>query len=56
MLFSLVGLIIGAVIGAWRAYAKSGNGKDMAQWGAVCGVIGAIIGVIVTIVVLRTAG
>ncbi|WP_167803315.1 hypothetical protein [Pseudoroseicyclus tamaricis] len=56
MLFSLAGLLIGAALGAWRARARGGVGKDIAQWAAVWGMIGLVLGTLLTIIVVRTGG
>lgn len=47
---ALAGLGAGALLGAFTAYRRKGNGADMAQYGAVFGVIGFVLGVIVTII------
>ncbi len=45
----IVAFIIGAVGGVLRAKSRKGNRLDMAQYGAVYGLIFAIIGLFVTI-------
>ena len=40
----LAGLAIGAVLGALMARARGGRALDLAQWGAVLGIMGAILG------------
>lgn len=54
MIFPLSGLLIGAIIGALRARAKGGKGKDMLQWGAVFAIIFGLIGLFVLIFLQRT--
>lgn len=48
---SLAGLCAGAVTGLFMAWRRKGNGADMAQYAAVCGIIGFLFGIILTIVV-----
>lgn len=48
---ALAGLSAGAVTGIFLAWRRKGNGADMAQYGAVCGIIGFLIGIILTIIV-----
>lgn len=45
----LAGLITGAVWGALHARRRGGSRLDMAQFGAVWGIIGALLGVAATI-------
>lgn len=45
----LAGLIIGAVWGVLHVRRRGGTGFDMAQYGAVWGIIGAIAGFAATI-------
>jgi uncharacterized protein YqgC (DUF456 family) len=49
----LAGLLGGAAFGAWQAKRRGGNRLDMAQYGAVHGIIGAIVGLFVTIGIER---
>jgi len=53
VIFPLTGLALGAALGAVRARGRGGNGRDMAQWGAVHAIIGAVIGLFVLIAVAR---
>jgi len=45
----LAGLVAGALIGALTARRRGGNRLDMAQYGAVWGIIGALAGLFLTI-------
>jgi len=45
----LVAMAVGAVWGVLYQRRRGGNGKDMAQYGAVWALIGAIIGVVVAV-------
>ena len=54
MIFPLTGLLIGAILGALRARAKGGKGKDMAQWGAVFAIIFGLIGLFILIFLQRS--
>lgn len=49
----LVGIIVGALFGAWRARRRGGNRLDMAQWGAVYAILFGLAGLIVAIVFSR---
>ena len=53
MIFPLSGLLIGAILGAWRAKARGGKGKDMAQWAAVFAIIFGLIGLFILIFIER---
>lgn len=50
----IAALIIGALIGWRRAKAMGGNGKDIAQYAAVHGLIFLLVGVIVTVLLARS--
>ena len=54
MILPLGGLLVGAILGAGRARQKGGNGLDMAQWAAVCALIGAILGLFTMIALQRS--
>ena len=49
----LTGIVIGAVLGAWRARRQGGNARDMAQWAAVYAILFGLIGLVLTIVIGR---
>ncbi|MEM1273757.1 MAG: hypothetical protein AAGF88_08070 [Pseudomonadota bacterium] len=51
---AMAGLCAGAVSGILIAARRKGNRADMAQYGAVYGIIGFVLGVIVTIVLSGT--
>ncbi len=53
MIYPLGGLLIGAMLGAYRAKKRGGNGADMAQWGAVFAMIFGVIGMFITIIITR---
>ena len=46
-------LILGAGIGAARAKARGGNGRDMAQYAAIHAIILGIAGVFLTVALAR---
>ncbi|MDP5086773.1 MAG: hypothetical protein NWQ23_15250 [Yoonia sp.] len=54
MIFPLSGLVLGAIIGAFRARSRGGKGKDMLQWGAVFAIIFGLIGLFVLIFLQRS--
>jgi hypothetical protein len=49
----LVGIIVGALFGAWRAKQHGGNRLDMAQWGAVYAILFGLAGLILAILLGR---
>ncbi|OWJ78974.1 MULTISPECIES: hypothetical protein [Haematobacter] len=53
MLYVLLGTVVGAVVGGFRARARGGNGFDIAQYAAVHALIGGVLMVFVTIWLLR---
>ncbi|WP_157115658.1 hypothetical protein [Ketogulonicigenium robustum] len=53
MILILVGMIIGAAIGAWRAKQRGGAVLDMVQWGAVHAVVGMLIATAIFVIILR---
>ncbi len=46
-------LLFGIGFGIWRARRRQGDRADMAQYGAVFGLIFATLGAILTVVILR---
>ncbi|WP_322888869.1 MULTISPECIES: hypothetical protein [unclassified Yoonia] len=54
MIYPLAGLLIGAIVGAWRAKANGGRGLDMAQWGAGFGIAFGLVGLFVLIFLERS--
>jgi len=53
MIFPLVGIAIGATLGAFKAKSKGGANADMAQWGAVFAMIGGVIGLFIAVIMTR---
>lgn len=53
MIFPLAGMLLGAVVGAYRAKSRGGKLLDLLQWGAVFAILFGIIGVFVLIFVDR---
>ena len=49
----VAGLVLGAVWGVLTAKKRGGNRLDMAQYGAVWGIIGALLGLFLTIALER---
>ncbi len=49
--------VIGALVGGVTAKKRGGNGKDMAQYGAVFAILFALLGLILSVIYTRmTAG
>ena len=55
MSLPLAGIVIGALLGAFKAKSKGGKPADMAQWGAVFAMIFGIIGLFILIIITRAA-
>ena len=55
MILPLGGLVLGALLGAWRARGAGGTRLDLLQWAAVGGILGALIGLFVLIGISRAA-
>lgn len=53
MIFPLAGLVIGALLGAWRAGKHGGTNADRVHWALAHGVAFAILGLFAAIVVSR---
>lgn len=47
---------LGVLFGIWQAKKRKGKLLDMAQYGAVYGIVFAILALIVNIVILRQGG
>ncbi|MGR3464681.1 hypothetical protein [Limimaricola sp.] len=56
MILPLTGLVIGAILGAWRARRHGGGTADMAQWGAAHAVALGVVGLFVLLLLSRFAG
>lgn len=53
MLFPLTGIVIGALIGVWRARKRAGTPADLVQWAMVHAIVFGLIGLFALIVVDR---
>ncbi len=53
MIYPLVGLVLGLVIGAWRAKSRGGTRADMAQWAVAHGLGLAMVGLFLLVIVDR---
>ncbi|WP_439156277.1 hypothetical protein [Yoonia sp.] len=54
MIYPLSGLIIGAILGAFRARLRGGKLTDMLQWGAAFAILFAVIGLFILIFIERS--
>ncbi len=54
-MIAIISAVFGAMLGAWKARRRHGNGKDIAQYAAIHALIFAVLGMFVTIVLLRAA-
>ncbi|MGL4311626.1 MAG: hypothetical protein ACRCSU_14200 [Paracoccaceae bacterium] len=52
----IAGLFLGSIFGGVIARKKGGDRLDIAQYAAVCALIGAMLGMFATIVIERLAG
>ncbi len=55
MIFPLSGMLIGAVLGAYRAKARGGKRLDVLQWGAAFAILFGLLGLFVLIFLQRSA-
>ena len=53
MIFPLIGIVIGALVGAFSARRQEGKPADLAQWGAVGAMIGGVLGLFLLVVIER---
>ncbi len=53
MIYPLGGLLIGALLGAYRARSMGGKVADMVQWGLVFALIFGVIGMFVAVILTR---
>lgn len=51
----LIGLIGGALLGAYRANKRGGNRKDIAQYATAFAIAGGLIGLFIGIIIARNA-
>ena len=54
MIYPLIGILLGAIVGAARARMRGGKGLDMLQWGGVFAIIFGLIGLFVLIFIERS--
>jgi len=52
-MFVIIGLVLGALLGAMRARKRGGNRADMALYATIHGIIFALLGLFITIAVER---
>lgn len=55
MILPLGGLVLGALLGAWRARSAGGARLDLLQWAAVGAIIGALLGLFLLLGITRAA-
>ncbi|MEQ8898904.1 MAG: hypothetical protein RID23_17630 [Roseovarius sp.] len=56
MLLALIGLVIGALLGALVARRRKGSKTDMLQYAAVFAILFALAGLFITIFIVRASG
>ena len=54
MIYPLMGLLFGAVLGGVRAKLRGGSGKDIAQWAVAFAIMFGIIGMFILIYIERS--
>ena len=52
----ILGLVLGAALGAWRAKKRQGTTADMIQYGAAHAIAFMLVGLFLTILLERLAG
>ena len=55
MIIPLIGIILGAIAGAFSARQRGGKTLDLLQWAAVLGMIGGLVGMFVLVFIERAA-
>jgi hypothetical protein len=56
MILPLLGLVLGALLGAAGARWHGGQRLDMLQWAAVWGMMGGVLGVLAMVILGRLLG
>ncbi|WP_204353896.1 hypothetical protein [Yoonia maritima] len=54
MIYPLIGILFGAVLGALRAKIRGGAGKDIVQWAFVFAIIFGLVGLFTLIFIERS--
>ncbi len=54
MIYPLLGIFIGAILGAFCAKSRGGKVQDMLQWGAAFAIMFGLIGLFVLIFIQRS--
>jgi cation transporter-like permease len=54
MIYPIAGLVLGALLGAWRARARGGKTADMVQWAIVHGLILGLVGLFAAVLLTRS--
>lgn len=54
MIYPLGGLLLGAILGAWRAKTRGGTVLDLLQWAAAFAIIFGILGLFLLIFIERS--
>ncbi|MCB5409117.1 hypothetical protein [Pseudogemmobacter faecipullorum] len=52
-MFAIIGFILGALLGAWRAKSLGGTRADLAQYAASCGLLGLLLGIGLSLILYR---
>ncbi len=55
MIFPLIGMLLGAFFGLFRAKRKGGKPFDLIQWAAVNAIIFGLIGMFILVIIERMA-
>jgi cation transporter-like permease len=54
MIYPIAGLVLGALVGAWRARARGGKPADMVQWAIVHALILGLAGLFAAVLLTRS--
>lgn len=55
MIYPLIGILLGAIFGAFRAKSRGGKMLDLLQWGAAFALLFGLIGLFVLVFMVRAA-
>jgi hypothetical protein len=54
LIYPLIGLLLGAIIGGFRAKSHGGSAKDIAQWSIAFAIMCGLIGLFILIYIARS--
>ena len=54
MIFPLIGILLGLLLGIFRAWQNGGKRLDLVQWALVFAIVGGLLGLFVLIIIERS--